>query len=69
MLRPQRFQTEIDPGPVQIGENVWIGAMALVLPGAVIGHDSVIAARSVVSGFIPSRCLAMGSPAKVVREL
>ena len=55
--------------PISIGDNVWIGPMALVLPGASIGSDCVVAPRSVVAGTIPPRSLAMGLPAKVVRSL
>jgi maltose O-acetyltransferase len=52
--------------PVTIGNDVRIGAMALILPGATIGNGCVIAARSVVSGSIPARSMAIGVPAAVV---
>jgi acetyltransferase-like isoleucine patch superfamily enzyme len=55
--------------PVSIGDNVWIGAMSMILPGAVIGDHSVIGAGSIVTGAIPARSLAVGAPARVVREL
>jgi acetyltransferase-like isoleucine patch superfamily enzyme len=59
----------LHPQPVVIGDHVWIGAGALVLPGTRIGNHSVIAAHSVVSGEIPDHALAAGSPARVVRRL
>ena len=55
--------------PVTIGDNVWIAAGALVLPGVTIGEGSVIGAGSVVTKDLPSHVLAVGSPARVVREL
>jgi acetyltransferase-like isoleucine patch superfamily enzyme len=58
-----------DVRPVTIGNNVWIGLGALILPGVVIGDDAVIAARSVVTGSIPAGVLAAGSPARVVKHL
>jgi len=55
--------------PVIIGNNVWIGANSIVLPGAVIGDHTVIAAGSIVTGKIPAKSLAAGVPAKVVKIL
>ncbi len=61
--RPTRRQ------PVSIGNNVWIGAQVMILPGSVIGDHSVIAAGSIVTGEIPPKCLAAGAPARVVKTL
>jgi acetyltransferase-like isoleucine patch superfamily enzyme len=55
--------------PVFIGGNVWIGANSMVLPGAMIGDHTVIAAGSIVTGEIPPKSLAAGSPARVLRKL
>jgi len=52
---------------VQIGSGSWLGAGAVVLPGACIGRNVVIAAGSVVRGTVPDHCVAAGVPAKVVR--
>jgi acetyltransferase-like isoleucine patch superfamily enzyme len=57
------------PRPVTIGKNVWLGNGVLVLPGSRIGDHTVVAARSVVKGDLPSRVLAAGNPAKVVKQL
>ena len=55
--------------PVTIGDHVWICSRVLILPGISIGDHSVIGAGSVVTKNIPPRCVAMGNPARVVREV
>src|SRR5580658_3986184 len=52
---------------VQIGSGSWLGAGAVVLPGACIGRNVVVAAGSVVRGTVPDRCVVAGVPARVVR--
>lgn len=54
--------------PVSIGAGSWLGAGAIVLPGARIGRNVVIAAGSVVRGEVPDRCVVAGVPARVVRQ-
>ena len=53
---------------VSIGRGSWLGAGAIVLPGACIGRNVVVAAGSVVRGQVPDRCVVAGVPARVVRE-
>jgi len=55
--------------PIKIGENVWIGAGVVVLPGITIGDNSVIAANSVVTTDVPANCLYAGTPAKFKKAL
>ena len=55
--------------PVTIGENVWIGSGAIILPGVTIGDDSIIGAGSVVTKDIPAGVTAVGNPCKVLRNL
>jgi len=55
--------------PVTIGANAWLGRGVMVMPGSKIGDHTVVAAGSVVTGELPPRVLAAGSPARVVREL
>ncbi|MEJ5866159.1 acyltransferase [Pseudokineococcus sp. 5B2Z-1] len=55
--------------PVSIGDDVWVGANAVVLRGSRIGSGSVVAAGAVVRGEVPGGVLVAGVPAKVVREI
>lgn len=55
--------------PVYIGNNVWIGAGSIILPGVHIGDNSVIGAGSVVSKDIPANVVAVGTPCRVLREI
>jgi galactoside O-acetyltransferase len=56
------------PGEIVIGDDVWIGAHALILPGARVGSGAVIAAGAVVVKEVPPYSLSGGIPAKVIRE-
>lgn len=58
-----------DCKPVTIGERCWIGGHSTICPGVTIGDRSVIGAGSVVVKDIPSDCLAVGNPAKIIRKL
>jgi maltose O-acetyltransferase len=55
--------------PVSIGNDCWIGGNSVILPGVTIGNGCTIGAGSVVTKNIPDNCLAVGNPAKVIREL
>lgn len=65
-LRLQAAQFNIS---VHIGNNVWIGAGAIVLPGVHIGDNSVIGAGSIVTKDIPANVVAVGNPCRVLREI
>jgi acetyltransferase-like isoleucine patch superfamily enzyme len=53
---------------VTIGNDVWIGAGATILPGVTIGDGAVIGAGSVVTSDVPSQVVVAGNPARVIRE-
>ncbi|WP_278887873.1 acyltransferase [Leyella stercorea] len=69
LIPEQRFTGKVKTAAVNIGNNVFIGANALILKGSVIGDNSVIGAGSVVSGTIPSDVIAAGNPCKIIRHL
>lgn len=66
---------EVEPGaqlykgPLVIGNNVWLGRNAAIMPGVRIGDGAVIAAYSVVTKDIPQNSFAAGAPARVIRKL
>ena len=61
-------QKEFINSNVKIGNHVWIGCNATILPGTVIGNNSIVAANSVVKGEFRDNCLIGGNPAKIIRE-
>ena len=54
--------------PVKIGKNVWIGGGSIILPGVTIGDHAVIGAGAVVNKDIPALAVAVGNPARVIRQ-
>lgn len=54
---------------ITVGDNVWIGAGVQVMPGVTIGSNVVIGGGSVVVKDIPSNCVAVGNPCKVIRAI
>lgn len=54
---------------IHIGDNVWIGANSVILPGVHIGKNTVIGAGSVVTKDIPDNVVAVGNPCRVLREI
>ncbi len=69
-LNPEERLTGRELGsPVTIGNNVWIGGGAIVLPGVSIGDNSVIGAGSVVTKNIPANVIAAGNPCRVLRPI
>jgi maltose O-acetyltransferase len=55
--------------PIVIGDNVWLGGGAIVLPGVTIGENTVVGAGAVVTRDLPANVVAVGNPARVVRSL
>ena len=67
-IRPQNRLLS-SKGGVTIGNNVWLGARAIILPGVTIGDGAVVAAGSIVTKDIPAYATAAGIPAKVIKTL
>lgn len=59
--------SQIIGGNITIGNNVWIGANAVILPGVNIGSNCVIGAGSVVTRDIPENSVAAGNPARIIK--
>ncbi|WP_437631722.1 sugar O-acetyltransferase [Sorangium sp. So ce854] len=55
--------------PIKIGNNVWLGGGAIVLPGVTIGDNTVVGAGSVVTRDLPANVVAVGNPARVIRSI
>ncbi len=55
--------------PITIGDNVWLGGGVIVVPGVTIGEHTVVGAGAVVTKDLPARVLAVGNPARVIRQL
>lgn len=55
--------------PVVVEDSVWIGSRVTILPGVCIGHHSVVGAGSVVTKSIPPYSVAVGNPARVIRNM
>lgn len=68
--KSQRIDAQgVSTSPVIIGDDIWIGANAVVLPGVSIGNHSVVAAGAVVTKNVPPHSLVAGVPAKIIKEI
>jgi virginiamycin A acetyltransferase len=57
-----------DKGPTVVGNDVWLGYEALVMPGVRIGDGAIVASRAVVAADVPPYCVVAGNPARVVKQ-
>lgn len=55
--------------PITIGDNVWLGGGVIVCPGVTIGENTVVGAGSIVAQDLPANVVAVGNPARVIREI
>ena len=55
--------------PITIGDNVWIGGMAVICPGVTVGADAVVGAGAVVTKDVSPGMVVVGNPARVVRSV
>lgn len=60
---------DLHPAPIHIGNDVWIGANATVLPGVTIGDGAVVAAGAVVTRDVPAMTVVGGVPARVIKKI
>jgi acetyltransferase-like isoleucine patch superfamily enzyme len=67
--RPIQEQGVDKVAPVRIGRGAWLGQNVVVCPGVTIGSGSVIGANSVVNSDIPERTVAVGAPARVIKQI
>lgn len=69
MIIPPLKRDIYSKGGIEIGDNVWIGDKATILPNVKIGHNAIIAANSVVSKDVPPFTVVAGNPAKVIKMI
>jgi acetyltransferase-like isoleucine patch superfamily enzyme len=67
-VAPEERRLYLTGAPIDVAENVWIGAGATILPGVRIGRDAVIAAGAVVADDVPAASLVTGTKATVRRQ-
>jgi acetyltransferase-like isoleucine patch superfamily enzyme len=58
----------VTKGPVRIGNDVWIGARAIILSGVTIGDGAIVAAGAVVARDVPAYGIVAGNPAKLIKH-
>lgn len=58
-----------ETAPIVIGKNVWVGSKATILQGVRIGDNAVIGANAVVTRDVPANSVAVGIPARVIRQI
>ncbi len=61
------FNAHILNSPIIIGDNCWIGAGAIILPGVHLGNHVIVGAGSVVTKTFPDNCMIGGNPAKIIK--
>jgi len=66
--RQAPFDRPLAGAPVVIEDDVWIGEFVVVLPGVRIGKGSIIGAMTTVTKNVPAYCIAVGSPARVIKR-
>jgi maltose O-acetyltransferase len=69
MSLPDYRAGAVRPGPVTIGNGVWLASRVTVLPGVRIGDGAVVAAGAVVARDVPANTLVGGVPARIIRSL
>ena len=65
----KNFRLHVSAKPILIGNNVWIGANAIILPEVVIGDNAIIGAGSVVTRNVEPSTIVAGNPAKMIKKI
>jgi len=69
-VEPQARRDGWEAGsPITIGDNVWLGGGVIVCPGVTIGDNTVVGAGAVVTKDLPANVVAVGNPARVIRQI
>ncbi|QVY67531.1 CatB-related O-acetyltransferase [Polaribacter sp. Q13] len=63
----QQKKDTFSKGPIQVGNDVWIGAHSVILSGVKIGNGAIIGSNSVVNKDVPPYAIVAGSPAKIIK--
>jgi len=63
------FDKHILKKPIIIGDNCWIGANAIILPGVQLGEHVIVGAGAVVTKSFPSNCMIGGNPANIIKRI
>ena len=65
---PQNIRT-IMTKSIHLKRNAWIGARVSILPGVTVGENAIVGTGSVVTHDVPDNCMAVGVPARIVKEI
>ena len=65
---PYKYQQLWKIKPIVIKMGSWIGQNVVILPGVTVGELSIVGANSVVTKSVPDKCIAIGSPARVIKK-
>lgn len=69
-IEPEPRRNKWEAGePITIGDNVWLGGGVIVCPGVTIGENTIVGAGSVVPKDLPANVVAVGNPARIIRQL
>jgi acetyltransferase-like isoleucine patch superfamily enzyme len=66
--KPYKYQNMFKIAPITIKKGCWIGQNVVILPGVSIGEFAIIGSNSIVTKSIPDKCIAFGSPTKVIKK-